>query len=94
MHDGSGESWPWSGATFRPAVPLVTTHPDADLAGAFARCFSGRDGARVLEHLRTMTLERALGPHNSKALLRHLEGQRALVVHIEALVRRGRDDLP
>lgn len=75
--------WPW------PAGPAV---PDAgdDPAPAFARCFAGPDGARVLGVLRAMTVERTLGPDASDAALRHLEGQRALVAAILALAARGR----
>jgi hypothetical protein len=67
-----------------PAAP-----PDDDLAGAFARCFAGADGARVLDHLRAATLLRSLGPEASDGALRHLEGQRALVGRILGLVARG-----
>jgi len=63
--------------------------PD-ELARAFARALSGRDGEIVRAHLRRLTLERALGPEAEAAALRHLEGQRALVVRIEALAARGR----
>ncbi len=55
----------------------------------FARCFLSPDGRRVLDHLRAMTLGRSAGPHASEALLRHLEGQRQLVLYIQALVRKG-----
>ncbi len=61
-----------------------------ELARVFARCFRGRNGARVLGHLRAVTVERRLGPEASEALLRHLEGQRHLVAYIESLVARGR----
>lgn len=62
----------------------------AQLARAFARCFAGADGARVLDHLRRLTTGRVLGPEATCAALRHLEGQRALVAHIAGLVARGR----
>lgn len=64
--------------------------PDADLARAFAACFRGGDGERVLSFLRAATLERALGPEASEAQLRHLEGQRQLVMIMTVLIRRGR----
>jgi hypothetical protein len=57
---------------------------------AFARCFSGDDGARALAHLRTITLDRASGPGASDAALRHLDGQRCLMLHIQSLIDRGR----
>jgi len=65
-----------------------------DLVLAFARCFRGRDGERVLGHLRRLTLERRLGPDCSEAELRHLEGQRHLAAYITQLVERGRHGLP
>jgi len=60
------------------------------LSLAFARCFSTREGERVLAHLKAVTLDRALGPDSSDALLRHLEGQRQLVASILAQIERGR----
>lgn len=61
-----------------------------DIELAFARCFAGPDGQRVLAHLRRATLERTLAPDASEAALRHMEGQRALVLRIAALIERGR----
>mgnify|MGYP001229675901 FL=1 len=61
-----------------------------EVARAAARALTGPDGARLLAHLRAVTIERRLGPEASEAALRHLEGQRALVAHLEALVERGR----
>lgn len=63
---------------------------DDDTATLFARVFRGSDGARALSHLRALTLDRALGPDAPPAALRHLEGQRVLVLHLLALVERGR----
>lgn len=60
-----------------------------DLARVFARLFRGADGARALAHLRSLTVDRHLGPEASIARLRHLEGQRHLVNHILSLVRLG-----
>jgi hypothetical protein len=64
--------------------------PDAtDLADAFARCFAGADGQRVVGYLRRITVERRTRPDIDAASLRHLEGQRWLVGHIAALIARG-----
>ncbi len=71
-----------------PADPLADPLAN-DPAPAFARCFVGPDGERVLNTLRAMTLGRALGPDAPDAALRHLEGQRQLVAVILALVARG-----
>jgi len=68
--------------------------PDVDRDGAlrkaYARCFSTPEGQRVMEHLRTLTLERVHGPDAPADLLRHIEGQRHLVAYIAALSERGR----
>lgn len=61
------------------------------VARAFARAFSGADGDLALAHLRSLTLDRCLGPEASDASLRCLEGQRLLASHILSLVERGRD---
>jgi len=63
---------------------------DRILALSFARCFRGIDGECVLKHLRAMTVEQSLGPAASDSMLRHLEGQRQLVSHIQGLIERGR----
>jgi len=63
---------------------------ERDLALSFARCFRGADAERVLKHLRAMTVEQSLGPAASDGMLRHLEGQRQLVSHIQGLIERGR----
>jgi hypothetical protein len=65
-----------------------------ELAAVFARLFRGEDGARALAHLKAITQERHLGPEASIARLRHLEGQRHLVHHIQSLVRLGREGQP
>lgn len=76
--------WDWLDSVTAPAE-----RSDEDPAPAFARCFAGPDGQRVLAMLKAMTLERALGPDASDAALRHLEGQRVLVATISALAARG-----
>lgn len=58
----------------------------------YARCFSTPSGAYVLEHLRSITIGRTLGPNASDNDLRWTESQRALVRQIESLVARGRGD--
>jgi len=63
-----------------------------DTALAFARCFADRNGQAVLTHLKSLTLERALGPEADDRLLRHLEGQRQLVSYIQGLIERGRNN--
>jgi len=81
----SDPGWAW----FEPAAGDGDA-ADAELAAAFARCFRGEDGGRVIEHLRAITLGRAFGPAASDARLRHAEGQRQLVAYVNALIERGR----
>ncbi len=73
----------------RTDTPVADNDPEA-LAVSAARCFSGADGERLLDYLRTITTGRALGPAVPDAQLRHLEGQRYLVQHLLALIERGR----
>ncbi len=61
-----------------------------DIAALAARCFKGTDGDRLLAYLRNLCINRALGPEAGDAQLRHLEGQRQLVVHLTSLIERGR----
>lgn len=71
-----------------------TSHQPAashQLALDAARIFATEPGQRLLNHLRQITRDRVLGPDASDALLRHVEGQRALVRHLEILVQRGRN---
>jgi hypothetical protein len=70
--------------------PGPTPGPSTGLARSYARCFATPDGARVLADLEAQTLGRVLGPSADAAALRHLEGQRALVMRVRALIARGR----
>lgn len=87
----SAEGWQWLETT-SPSPKDVAAAEDADteLAHAFAICFRGSHGERVLRHLRALTLERALGPESPDTLLRYVEGQRQLVAYICGLVERAR----
>jgi hypothetical protein len=82
--------WQWFDAP--ESRELRDAESDPDVVIAFARCFDSRDGDRVLQHLRRLTLERALGPGASDAQLRHLEGQRQLVAYILAMITAGGND--
>jgi hypothetical protein len=57
----------------------------------YYRCLSTDDGQKILKHLRSITLDRALGPEASDMHLRYLEGQRQLVLQMINLVERGRE---
>lgn len=56
----------------------------------YARCFGTPAGRAVLSHLRSITIERTMGPNASDHELRWAESQRALVRNIESQVARGR----
>lgn len=78
--------WPWQPGDFAPRAGRAAD--DASLLAA--RVFRGADGERFLAYLRSLTLDRALGPAAADQALRHLEGQRQLVQHIANLVAQGR----
>lgn len=61
----------------------------SDIETNYARCFNTPAGRAVIEHLRSITIERFVGPDVSDAHLRTLEGQRALVHQIIGLIKRG-----
>jgi hypothetical protein len=87
--DNRESGWQWF------ETPLATTDKGgtAEIEKKFARCFSGPDGDSVRAHLRAMTIDRAMGPDAADSAVRHLEGQRHLVVQITALITRGRSRL-
>lgn len=60
-----------------------------DIEKQYARVFSGLEGKQVLNHLRTITIERILGPNVSNDELRWWAAQNALVHQIENLINRG-----
>ncbi len=71
--------------------PTADPRPSpTELAQIAARCFAGADGRQLLTYIRAITIERTLGPGTDDAHLRHLEGQRQLVQHLQALIERGR----
>ncbi len=63
--------------------------PPHELAEAFASCFSSPAGAMVIEYLRRTFLNRRVPPTACDAVLRHVEGQRSVVAHIQSLVEQG-----
>jgi hypothetical protein len=79
--------WNW----FEPVAPAPGDDRRLRLGRIFARMFSGVDGEAALAYLTQLTTERCLGPDASDAALRVLEGQRQLVLHLQSLIRLGRD---
>lgn len=78
----------WSFLNIRDTDVVLDEMPS--VARAFARCFRNNDGDKVLAYLQKMTKGRVLPASADDAQLRYLEGQRALVTHIETLIERGR----
>lgn len=94
LQNETGKGWSWfenpETSTDEAAGATGLSDPGRELRMAYARCFAGPDGEKVLDHLRSLTLERTLGPDASAQMLRHMEGQRQLVVYILAQYERGR----
>ena len=90
LHKG----WAWFEANDTRDDVAAVIHDQSDtgreLRLAYARCFAGPEGEKVLAHLRALTFGRALGPDASDQMLRHVEGQRQLVTYILAQFERGR----
>ena len=85
MHEVS-TGWEWlEGDQIRSREAEVTKELDSALRAKFSRAFDSEDGRSVISHLKSITLARSLGPSASDAALRHLEGQRQLVIYILAL---------
>ncbi|NBX65886.1 MAG: hypothetical protein EBQ96_02710 [Proteobacteria bacterium] len=61
-----------------------------DAPRIFARVFGQDDGQRVLSYLRATVNARSAGPESSEAMLRYMDGQRALLQTIQGLVDQGR----
>lgn len=92
--DHTRKGWSWFDTADAQETEAVSAFdlpdPGRELRIAYARSFTGPDGEKVLQHLRTLTLERALGPDANARTLRHMEGQRQLVVYVLAQIERGR----
>ena len=55
----------------------------------YARTFTCNSGKQVLAHLRSLTIERVMGPNVSDNELRWWAAQNALVHQIENFIKRG-----
>lgn len=62
---------------------------DDELNQTIAALFRSRSGKRVLDYLRSITIEFVAGPNISDTELRHREGMRYLVGIIEERIRMG-----
>ncbi len=82
------KGWAWFGVSDSSQAT-----DDLELARCFARVFRGGDGERALRYLKSMSVDQVLGPCASDAMLRHVEGQRQLVAHVQRLIERGRGNV-
>jgi len=80
-----------SGGLFSLPLPdMSKTTSREDIVNCYARVFSSDDGKKVLDHLQRTTFLRSYGPEIPDEMLRHTEGQRALVQQIIRLTDMGR----
>lgn len=61
----------------------------SDIEKHYARTFAGPSGKQVLAHMRSMTIERVMGPNVTNDDLRWWAAQTAFVHQIENLIQRG-----
>ncbi len=81
------------------ANALQANHPDAqplnaELLASVRTALGGPDGSLLLEHLARRFLGHSLPPTTSDAELRHLEGQRSVVLYLNHLVATARRAAP
>ena len=60
-----------------------------DIEKQYARIFNSVSGKQVLNHLRSITIERRCGQNMTDSELRWWAAQNALVHQIESLIQRG-----
>ena len=66
-----------------------TPKENEEINQIIAGLFKSRSGKKVLEYLRSITIEYVAGPNISDGELRHREGMRYLVGIIEERIRMG-----
>ena len=59
---------------------------------AMVRLMNTVDGKKVLEHLKSRTLNRTLSPDATTQELWYLEGQRALIAYLDNLIEQGKKE--
>lgn len=65
---------------------------EKELNQIMAATFKGRAGRKVIEYLRSITIEYVAGPNISDTELRHREGMRYLVGIIETRISKGHNN--
>lgn len=81
-------NWDWFNSNGDVGQALPAIDPD-HLANISAKIFRSSDGRYLMRFLRSITMERSLGPNAAISQLRHLEGQRHLVTILINLIKRG-----
>lgn len=79
-------------ALYKP--PLTVRYDMVAVEKSFARLFATEDGQKVLAYLQSVTFMRAAAADAEEGLLRHSEGQRALLAMIMRLAARGQSYHP
>tara|TARA_R100000234_G_scaffold30852_1_gene18136 strand:- start:713 stop:994 length:282 start_codon:yes stop_codon:yes gene_type:complete len=69
-----------------------TPEEDKVLNKHFANVFKGEEGKKVLNYLKSITLEAVAGPNIDSNRLFHLEGMRFLVGIITTRINKGEND--
>lgn len=59
---------------------------------AATRLANTSDGKKILEHLKSRTLNRVLAPDTSTQELWYIEGQRALIAYLDNLIEQGKKE--
>ena len=74
-----------------PDMPVASRTDIREFERAYARLFATPDGKKVLAHLNATTFMRAAAADAPDNVLRHLEGQRALLASILRMIERGKN---
>ena len=74
-----------------PDMPAPQRTDIREFEKAYARLFSTPDGRKVLAHLNATTFMRTAGADVPDNVLRHLEGQRALLATMLRMIERGKN---
>ncbi len=67
-----------------------TIEEEKDLNTAFAGLFKDKLGEKIMDYLKSITINSVAGPEVSDNKLRHLEGSRYIVGLIEHRIERGK----
>ncbi len=63
-----------------------------EIQHVMVRLSNTADGKKMLEHLKSRTLNRTLAPDASTNELWYLEGQRAMIAYLDNLIEQGKKE--